>query len=246
MRWLRPVKEIQLSTKYNSLAEQEKEEEEVQELTECVVEALKICQKCNCVQFNNRYYLPCRGCAMGPSHACDLTDTWIGPIAKKHVETCPVETCDFSIYRDDGLEILLNKDDLQTYLDHLASLHLNVKWETKSGREGQYLDLHLMIVDGKIESRVFTKSAPIYLPPNSCHDRSVYKGLYKGVGLRLRLNCSRDEDFDKAVEEYSKAFAISGHNYQQARSELMACKKINREHYLNKNDTGAAIPNRVS
>ena len=47
---------------------------------DCVVEGLKLCQECNCVQFNDRYYLPCRGCAMGPSHGCDLTDLWLGPI----------------------------------------------------------------------------------------------------------------------------------------------------------------------
>merc|ERR1712105_466257 len=64
---------------------------------------------------------------------------------------------------------------------------------------------------------------------------SVYKGLYKGVGLRLRLNCSRDEDFTEAVESYSKAFALSGHNFQRARSELLKCKKINRQVYLREN-----------
>ena len=63
---------------------------------DCVIEALKMCQECNCVQFNNRFYLPCRGCAMGPAHGCDLTDIFIGPIAEKHVTTCLVETCDFS------------------------------------------------------------------------------------------------------------------------------------------------------
>ena len=140
------------------------------------------------------------------SHACNLTDIWVGPIAEKHVETCPVESLDFSIYRDDGLEVLKNKDDLPQYLDHLSTLHPNIKWETKSGREGVYLDLYLMIIDGKIESKVFTKSAPIFLPPDSCHDRAVFKGLYYGVGLRLRLNCSRDEDFMEAVEMYAKAF----------------------------------------
>ena len=50
--------------------------------------------------------------------------------------------------------------------------------------------------------------------------------------MRLRLNNSRDQDFDEAVDRYSKAFAISGHNYQAARTALMACKSINREKYL--------------
>ena len=56
-----------------------------------IVEALHICENCNCVRFNDRYYLPCRGCAMGPAHGCDLTDIWLGPFAQKYAETCPVE-----------------------------------------------------------------------------------------------------------------------------------------------------------
>ena len=48
-----------------------------------VVEALKICNECNCISFNGKYFLPCRGCAMGPAHGCDLTDIWIGETSKK-------------------------------------------------------------------------------------------------------------------------------------------------------------------
>ena len=201
--------------------------------TDQIIEALKICQECNCVTFNNRFYLPCRGCAMGPAHGCDLTDIWLGPTAKKHVETCPVETVGFTIYRDDAFELLIKGEtDLPEYLEHLDSLHPNIKWETKCGREGPLLDLYLYIKNGKIESKIFSKSELNYLPPNSCHDRSVFKGLYKTVGLRLRLNNSEDSDFDEAVERYSKAFAISGHNYQKAKRALMELKKINRIEYL--------------
>ena len=53
-----------------------------------------------------------------------------------------------------------------------------------------------------------------------------------GVGLRLRLNCFNDKDFNDAVNQYSKAFAVSCHNYQRAKSELMKSKTINREAYL--------------
>ena len=103
---------------------------------------------------------------MGPAHGCDLTDIWLGPVAKKHVETCPVETEGFTIYRDDGWELLIKgEQDLPQYLEHLEGLHPNIKWETKYGREGEYLDLYLTIKNGKIESKVFSKSEPICLPP---------------------------------------------------------------------------------
>ena len=92
--------------------------------------------------------------------------------------------------------------------------------------------MKLMIINGKIETKVYAKSEPIYLPPNSCHDRSVFKGLYKTVGLRLRLNNSLNSDFDEAVERYAKAFAVSGHSYQKAKAALMESKKINRIAFL--------------
>ena len=50
--------------------------------------------------------------------------------------------------------------------------------------------------------------------------------------MRLRLNCSNDDDFESAVELYSKSLAISGYNYQTARSELLKCKDIDRVQYL--------------
>ena len=50
--------------------------------------------------------------------------------------------------------------------------------------------------------------------------------------MRLRLNCSNDDDFDSAVELYSKSLTISGYKYQTARSELLKCKNIDRVEYL--------------
>ena len=220
--------------------------EKVELPKESLIEALQICQNCNCITFNDRYYLPCRGCSMGPSQACDLTDIWIGPIAQKHVETCPVDTAGFIIYRDDAFELLLNGEiDLPEYLDHLDGLHPNIKWEAKHGREGVYLDLQLFIKNGKIESKVYSKSEPIYLPPNSCHDRSVFKGLYKTVGLRLRLNNSLDSDFDEAVKKYSRAFAVSGHNYQKCKAALMEIKRINRINFLKNEQKGNTYRKKV-
>ena len=64
----------------------------------------------------------------------------------------------------------------------------------------------------------------------------MFKSIFKGVGLRLRLNCSNEDDFDKAVESYSKSLAISGYNHQTAKTELMKCKNIDRIEYLKEED----------
>ena len=92
------------------------------------------------------------------------------------------------------------------------------------------MDLWIMIKEGKIETRIFAKSEPIYIGPSSCHDPKVFKSIFTGVGLRIRLNCSQDEDFDIAVEKFSRALAVSG--FEKAKSELMKSKNIDREAYL--------------
>jgi hypothetical protein len=75
-------------------------------------------------------------------------------------------------------------------------------------------------VERKIEWKVFMKTPPVYVGPTSCHDPVVKKSVFKGVGHRLRLNSSKTEYFDAAVDECSKSFSIAGYDYQHARSEL--------------------------
>ena len=140
---------------------------------------------------------------------------WIGSLTEKHLQTCPVETLHFSIYRDDGLDILPGgEEDLPALVQHFNSLHQNLSWEFNHGKEGAYLDLWVMLKDGKIQTKIFTKSEPVYVGPTSSHDPKVFKSIFKGVGLRLRLNCSNDEDFDTAVELFLvTSTRLQGLNY---------------------------------
>ena len=75
----------------------------------------------------------------------------IGSIAEKHIPTGPVATVHFYIYRDNGLDILPGGEkDLPALVQHFNSLHPNLDWEFKHGKEGAYLDLLVMLKDGKI------------------------------------------------------------------------------------------------
>ena len=44
----------------------------------------------------------------------------------------------------------------------------------------------------------------------------------------MRLNCSKDTDFDEAVQHYAKAFAISGYKYDKALNILKQSKSLDR------------------
>ena len=192
--------------------------------TNFLVEGLKLCLKCNCVQFQDKFYIPCRGCAQGTCHACDFTDIWIGDITEKLVETNPEITENFSIYRDDSLNII-KEEQVAEYEEALDSLHPNLKFDVRTGKEGGHLDLYIMIKNGQIEWRNFVKAPPLYVHRQSCHDPTVIKNIHKGVGRRLRVNSSKDEYFKESVEEFSKAFTISGYDYQDSKRKLKHYEK---------------------
>ena len=88
--------------------------------------------------------------AIGACHACDFSDIWMGEITQKHLDDCPVDTLHFTLYRDDGLDILLNgeEDGIRRLKEHMNNLHPNLSWTMEYGKEGGYLDLWLMLEKG--------------------------------------------------------------------------------------------------
>eukprot|EP00745_Piridium_sociabile_P040591 TRINITY_DN78416_c0_g1_i1.p1 TRINITY_DN78416_c0_g1~~TRINITY_DN78416_c0_g1_i1.p1 ORF type:complete len:230 (-),score=3.39 TRINITY_DN78416_c0_g1_i1:34-723(-) len=205
---------------------------------DCILEALKICLNNNICKYTdsqNNIILasPNHGTAMGPSHSCDYVDVYMGELDSKLVETCPVplissrlpqqdqeqlKNLNWSRFRDDGFVILLNKEHVDTFDNHLQSLNPpNIKWTVSHGKEVSYLDVKLTITEGIITTDVFSKHNHAYLPPNSCHSPAVFKGLISSVGTRLRMICSEDKISQKIIEEYSKYFAMSGWDYQTAK-----------------------------
>ena len=70
------------------------------------------------------------------------------------------------------------------------------------------------------------KTPPVYLHKQSCHDVKVFNGIFKGVALRIRETNSTEEGFNATVEEFSIAFANSGHSYHKAKKELSQFKEV--------------------
>ena len=93
-------------------------------------------------------------------------------------------------------------------------------------KEGGFLDLFLMIKNGRVEWKTYTKTPPLYLSKFSCHDPTVFKGIPKGVGYRLRITNSMKETFKENVELYSRSMAISGYDYQMVKKEMMKFEHV--------------------
>ena len=192
-----------------------------------IVSGLRICLRCNCVQFKDKFYLPNRGVAMGNCVSCDFSDIWMGDVTEKHLNTITIQTLHFILYRDDALDLLPNGDQMKRILtDHLNNLHENLTWTVEYAKEGGYLDLWLMLENGRIEWKNYKKAPAVYVGPDSCHDPMVRSSIVKGVGLRLRINSSKDEYFEESVEDAAKAFKVSGYKYQKTKQELLAFKEL--------------------
>ena len=79
-------------------------------------------------------------------------------------------------------------------------------------------------------SRTWTS---IYIPPSSCHSSAVFKGFVQGIGTRLRMICSEDEELDRRLEEYGRHLTVSGWKYKTAKDRLVEGAKKDREKLLN-------------
>ena len=209
-------------------------------LTNCIIEALQICLDCNVCRFmtgdgRTHIRVPNRGTAMGPCHACDYADVFMGVLDKSTVELCPVpllssllpETdrqknthLNWSRFRDDGITFLLTQEHVPEFEKHLQSLHEDIDWEVSCGEQMNYLNLTVKLENGEIHTDEYSKSSHNYLPPHSCHPPATFKGLISSKGIQLRMNCSHSKYLKPRLREYSKYFAACGWNEDKAYREL--------------------------
>ena len=112
---------------------------------------------------------PNHGTVVGPCHACDYVDIFMDELDRELVSRCPVPLLilwsrappwckeeliylDWSRFRDDGITILPNAEYVSAF-EHLQNLHPpDIKWVVIHGKEAEYLDVKLHIVNGLIET----------------------------------------------------------------------------------------------
>ena len=90
-----------------------------------------------------------------------------------------------------GLEAMIRSHDLVRFTDWSNSLNPSIKFTVKhSNKQLEVLDTLLCIINGRIESKVFSKPTDdhMYLLPQSSHYRSMY--LHIPFGAALRIICS--------------------------------------------------------
>ena len=146
----------------------------------CINNGLKIVLNNTVCQFEKEdgstvFASPNNGTAMGPCHAPDYVDVFMGVLDDKLVDTSPVDlvgsnrdnpnndndlkSLGWSRFRDDGFAIIPNANDVDMFEKHLQSLCPGkIKWTISHGREIEYLDVRVSITEeGKLKTDVFSK-----------------------------------------------------------------------------------------
>ena len=84
-----------------------------------------------CPCYNDK---PCKGCGQGTCHACTFTDLWVGKVIRKHLQSSNIDSVLYSIYRDDGRDILSRgMEDQEAYKNTLIAFTLisNGTWHAQ-------------------------------------------------------------------------------------------------------------------
>ena len=205
--------------------------------TECIVEAVKICLAHNNSSFGKEHYLQIHGTAMGPKNACSYADLAMGIIDEraKSGEIKPYNL--WWRYRDDIYDLWTQGTaKLLEFTDFINSLYPTIKFTLVYSEVSlNVLDLTLTLVDGLIQTDVYTKPTDnhLYLQRKSAHPDHCIKAIPFGVATRLRRNCSTEEDFDKRSNEYQKYLTRRGyHPNNVIHKQFNKAKSISREELL--------------
>ena len=109
-------------------------------------------------------------------------------------------------YRDDILDFwTLGQEKLEEFTEYINSLYPTIKFTcTHSSHKINFFDLTLHLVNGRIETDVYSKptDSHLYLPPSSSHPYNCINSIPYSVGLRIKRNCSTDIFLDNRAKEY--------------------------------------------
>ena len=132
-----------------------------------------------------------------------------------------IRSCIFLFVRflDDIIAIISDYDsgvELMRLLNsRRKSIHFTFKIRTS---EAQFLDLTLYKRTHRhthyLESKAYNKPLNkfLFLPPNSCHPKHIFKGWAVGYSRRLRGHCTVDSDYTNIIDDFGRRTTARGYS----------------------------------
>lgn len=214
---------------------------------EFILEMLQFALTNNCFEFLGVYYRQIQGTSMGapwaPSYACLHLGYW-----EEEVVYCSESYLDHAKlwlrFIDDVLLLWQGSvESLEGFLSELNENSRNIRLTfTYDLNEISFLDLLIRIDGDHLSTKTFLKAtaANTLLEATSHHPKSLVRGIPTGQFLRIRRNCSLDQDYQAESKQLYKRFRERGYPHRSLKNSRKRASAIHRKELLiPKNDQDA-------
>ena len=163
------------------------------------------------------------------AESCELVGAYLLYLIKEEF----LDTCDFGLYRDDGLGVskatprqtdLIKKKLCTIFSKNGLRITIEVNKRTVN-----FLDVTLDLKNGT--RRPFSKpgNIPLYVNSKSNHPPRIIQNIPKSINQRLSEISSDKESFEQAAPLYQNALHISGYNHTLSFSSQSARPSSSRK-----------------
>ncbi|XP_056413371.1 uncharacterized protein LOC130356211 isoform X2 [Hyla sarda] len=173
--------------------------------------------KHNFFTFDGRYYLQVSGTKMGARCAPSYANLFLGWWEGAHVYPSPYFNKVLRWFRfiDDVFFLWQgSREECLEFISFLNNNDLNIHLTTNiSSVSVEFLDIQLTVADGRLETKLFRKltATNSLLHFTSFHPSHTLSGIPTGQFLRVKRNCSNNQDFREQCNELTSRFNQKGY-----------------------------------
>lgn len=198
-----------------------------------ILDCLRFCLAKNYFWYNRRFFLQTRGVAMGARFAPSVANLFMAHWEEEVIyKDTPPELICYQRYIDDIIMIWDgDRSDLDSFMKKLDENNRNIVLSWNVGKDHvTYLDLDIHIKDNVLELKNHFKPTDrnAYIPLGSCHHLQWLCNIPKGQFVRIRRNCTHEQEYLAQSEVLSARFVQKGYNKSDIKKHIETVRKMDR------------------
>lgn len=180
-----------------------------------ILHLLRLLLTSNTFTFNERRWLQTHGVAMGKCFAGSFANLFLGDWERLAFSTTELQPSLWTRYQDDifgvwdhGLSALL------LFHEHLNRLHPHISLTLHHGKNVDFLDLSVSIVDRCLQYSLFAKDTDTHfiLPRTSHHPPHTFRGILLSELLRFASHSSSRQSFERTLSTHAPVWRSLGYS----------------------------------
>lgn len=184
--------------------------------------------------YKDNYYRQLTGIGMGAKYAPSVANVFMAKWEDEAIfSNTPDNIVLYKRFIDDC--IVIWKGDEASLIQFFNQLNINqknIKLEYEiSEKIVHFLDLEIQLVNNSISTRTYFKTVErnSYIPVNSCHHEPWLINIPKGQFIRLRRNCSDNNEYLKQAQLMGQKFEDKGYNKEFIAEKIKEINQTPRE-----------------